>query len=459
MIYMNLPGGDPFASPVFAVPPRSRLFSVPPAGVGTSQQESLISLLVRTANAHSVNPRELISKVFPIVDPAILELAYSTFFTRYAGTINGLGRYAQIFVTAMEKLSGQTGLSQATMLPWRDLLPHNGQGLLARHPRWCPVCLFQQRLRGEEAVIPLIWSLEVVQICVTHQRYLESQCPHCRRYQPFLPRYPDLAVCDFCHHSLVADLTLTKDSGREPPGKQEYWVAEAVGDMLARQSEEEGNTTAACFRAVVLEQVAASADGNRAAFCRVVGLRGDALNGWINKGERPSMSQLLKVCYGMRVMPADVFLMTGQTSVGSTLHPPAQALKKRAPCPRLTPNRRVDLEVLMRAQLESTECPPVSKIAAGLGLAARCLRYWFPELCRQVTARNRAHLGLRSAELRAKQCLRVAGIVLQLREAGEYPSFRKVNSLLRQEGMSLVQPHLHQAYRAAIDQAVPTRKG
>lgn len=209
MIYLDLSGGDPFAAPAPVMPPRSRLFSLPPVGTGTSQQESLISLIVRTAYAHSVNPRGLIGKVFPAAEPTISELSYSTFFTRYAGTINGLGRYAELFVAAMEKLTGQARLRHLTMLPWQELFPHNGQGLLARHPRWCPVCLFQQRLRGEETVIPLIWSLEAVQICHRHRRYLESQCPHCGRRQPFVPRHPDLAVCDYCCQPLVTDLALS----------------------------------------------------------------------------------------------------------------------------------------------------------------------------------------------------------------------------------------------------------
>lgn len=458
MIYLDLSDGDPFVAPAPEMPPRSQLFSLLPAGTGSAQQESLISLLVRIAYAHAVNPRELIGKVFTAAEPAISDLAYSTFFTRYAGTINGLGRYAEFFVAAMEKLTGQARLRHLTMLPWQDLFPHNGQGLLVRHPRWCPVCLFQQRLRGAETVIPLIWSLEAVQICITHRRHLDSVCPHCGRRQPFIPRYPDLAICDYCRQSLVPDLALSGSSGRQSPEKQEYWLAEAVGDMLARHSEAGFSPSAARFRAFLQEAVAASAEGNRAAFCRAIGLRGYALNGWINKDERPSMSQLLKVCYGVKVMPFDIFLMDGGRLERNALRQTAEALKQRARSPRLTPDRRAELEGFVRAHLGSPECLPVSMVAADLGLTARCLRYWFPELCKLLTVRYREGAGQRSAEHRAKQCLRVTGLVGQLREAGEYPSFRKVNNLLRQERMSLVQPHLREAYRAAMDQAKPIVK-
>lgn len=447
MSFSNPSESDPFATPAPAVPPRSRLFSLSPVGICTAEQESLISLLVRTAHAHSVSPRELISRVFPGVEPAISELAYSTFFSRYAGTINGLGRYAELFVAAMGKLTGQAGLHYLTMLPWQGLLPHNGQGLLARHPRWCPECLFQQRLQGEETAIPLIWSLEPVQVCIAHRRQLESQCPHCGRRQSFIPRYPDLTICDYCRQSLVVELALPTNSAREQPGMQAYWVAEVVGDMLARQSEVGVSPDVPRFRRFVQEAVTASANGNRAAFCRAIGLRGYALNGWINKDERPSMSQLLNLCYGMQVMPAQIFRTEGERDC---LLQPRGRLSQRARNPRLTPAQRAILESVLRARLTSPAHPPVSAVAADLGVTARCLRYWFPELCRQLTERYREGVGLRSAELRSKQCLRVVEILGQLAERGEFPSSRRVNVLLRQEGMSLVQPHLNEAYRCAM---------
>lgn len=55
----------------------------------------------------------------------------------------------------------------------------------------------------------------------------------------------------------------------------------------------------------------------------------------------------------------------------------------------------------------------------------------------------------RSTAYRAKQCRRVEEIVLNIAEKGRYPSMRQVNYHLRKEGMSLIQPHLIQAYRKA----------
>lgn len=456
MINFDLSKTDPFDGQEFSMPPRCYLFSIAPMGVGTLQQESLTSLLIRTAYAHSISPRELVGKVFAVVEPSISKLAYSTFFIEYAGTINGLGRYAELFAATMEKLTGRVSLRHLTMLPWQGLFPPNGQGLLARHPRWCPECLSELYLQGGEIGIPLIWSMEAVQRCPEHRLLLEERCPHCRRRQPFIPRYPNPIECDYCHRLLFPG---GSQDGSVAIQQSEFegWIVKAVGAMLSKQSELGFAPTVEDFRAFIDRQVQVNMGGNRAAFCRTIGLRDDALNGWINKCKRPSMSQFLKVCYGIQTDP-DVVFSEGEMEARASLLMLTGPLKKRASCPRLSATRRAELEAFLLARLGAETPPPVSAIARELGLTPHYLRYWFPDLCRQLTARYRAEARLQSAELCMRQVRRVKAIVTTLESAGVYPSFRKVNLLLRKEGMSLVLPHLDEAYRVATDKAVPIRQ-
>lgn len=450
MIYLDISSGDPFDLPVQTMPPRSRLFSLQPMGAGTPHQESLISLIVRTAYAHSVNPRELIGKVFPEVEPAISELAYSTFFTRNAGTLNGLGRYTKLFVSAMEKLTGRTQLRHMTMLPWEDLLTHNGPGLIAKPRRWCPECLLQQRLGQEVAATPLIWSLEVVKICLTHHRYFENECPHCGRRQPHIPRYPDLAVCDYCHQFLAIDAAAPNKPEGEQPNRQEYWIAKSVGDMLAGKPVEGVLlTNITSFREFVQETVVTTG-GNRAALSKFVGFRGEYLNGLFNKNDRPSMGYILKVLYGIRVVLAGSRSLAREPGL-NRLTP--LVIKKRPAGPRLTHEQRAELEILLRAKLVTPECLPVTVIAASLGLSSGCLRYWFPEICGQLTIRYQENSKLKAAERMAKRCQRVAEIVRGLRgPAGEYPSLQKIRAVLAKEGLYLLQPQFYKAYCTARDE-------
>lgn len=427
------------------VPPRSVLFSLSPKGVGTPDQESLLSFLVRTSRAHAVSPRRLISEVFGAVDPAISKLAYAAFFSSLAGTMNGLGHYAKLFVSATERLTGLQDLRYLTLLPWQDLFPHNGQGLLARRPRWCPACLYQQRLLGQATVFPLRWYIESYRSCVEHLCALEDCCPRCGKAQSYLPRFPDLGICDHCRHPL-AGIRL-----HEVAPQFHTWVAEAVGGMVMHQSEPGFTPSVGRFRDFVREQVQALTTGNRAAFCRAVGFNDHGLNNWLNKGERPAVTQFLAFCYGVKVMPTDIFAGSPPSPTGTELRSPPNKLKGRGLCPRPSLQRRKEWEQFLHIQLNSEESLPVKAIAANLGVGPSCLRYWFPDLCASLSKRHRVAAKARSDIYRAQQSRRVEEVVRMIYVDGRYPSHRRVNTMLRQEGMSLVQPHILRVYLKALE--------
>lgn len=425
-------------------PPRSALFSLPPAGLETPQQESLLSLLVRTSRAHAVSPRRLIGKVFSKAMPAIGKLDYSTFYRSLAGTVNGMGLYAGLFVSAMEDLTGRPGLDCLTLLPWKEVFPHNGQGLLARHPRWCPVCLYQQRLLGQVATFPLVWSVEPYKACLEHACLLEDRCPHCSKTQPYLPRYPDQGICSHCRKPLTGI--------RHPAALTEFqsWACKAVADMVLHQSDAGMSICIDRFRRFVEEQVSTVAGGNRAAFCKALGFHDRGLNGWLKKGERPSITHLLSLCYGLNVMPTEVFGASWTQTTPLRLLP--GRLKDRNACPRVPPEHRQKIQEHLIALLDANDPLPVSKIAASLGLTRSYLRYWFPELYARLTKRFKAAVRARSREHQDRQSSRVAEVVKQIKAVKEYPSRRRVNRMLRKEGMSLALPHLFQAYLKALQQ-------
>ncbi len=442
----DLAGIDLFSDPVIPMPPRTRLHTLSPSGVGTPMQESLLSFIVRTAGTHAVNPRRMIATVFPEVAPAFADLAYATFFTRLAGTANGLGRYAELFVEAAERLTGRTGLRQLTMLPWRELFPHNGQGLLARRPRWCPTCFAEQLLAGDAPAAPLAWSLEAVRSCPKHRLLLQDCCPTCGRHQPFIPRYPDFSVCEHCHCSL-AEAGET-DATQKPDALTvlERWAVDAIGDMVMLPAGVE--PSAERFRDVLRARISATAEGNRARFCREMGLREWSLKGWLTKNERPSPTQFLAVCYGQGSLPSQLF--TSTTDAPSTPRQINGTLKRRMPCPRPTDEHKRVLKRLLLERLSAQEPTSIAAVGREFGVPARCLRYWFPDLCKSLGLQYQAWMKVRSITHEEKQRRRVREIVREVCEAGEYPSRRRINRILRKERMALVQQHLLGAYLAAI---------
>lgn len=203
-IFDNLPRYSDLSNP----PGRSRLFSLRPMHLGEPKQESLLSFLIRTSRAHAINPRQLIGVVLADVDPAIASLSYAGFFRRFAKTVNGMGQYAECFVSVLERATCVQGLRSLTMLPWQGIFPPNGQGMLAEHPQWCPHSLFGQVREGGERYIPLVWTLDAVKVCPEHGCRLEQHCPHCGKAQAFVPRYPDVGICSECGNSLVTQSVL-----------------------------------------------------------------------------------------------------------------------------------------------------------------------------------------------------------------------------------------------------------
>lgn len=441
--------GDPdFGAPT-PMPVRSTLFSLPPIGVGTPWQESLLSFLVRTSRAHSVNPRRLIHQVFVEPEPAIGKLAYAGFFRRLAGTINGLGQYAEQFVSTMEHLTGQKDLRHLTLLRWKDVFPHNGQGLLARHPRWCSICLLRWRQEGKDTYFPLAWAMETVRVCGIHHRRLEDRCPHCGKQQPFVPRYPDLGICDYCRQPLVSEASVGSANCERPANRFELWVTETVGDLLLRQSQQGFVPTVARFRDFVRQHVRVSTGGNRAAFCRAIGFDTHGLNGWLDKQQRPSITQFLAFCHGVKVMPPDIFSEYLPQACEQPSRPVGK-LKYRASCPRPTRERLRQMKEHLDASMASTDCRPVASIAVNLGVGPSCLRYWFPNLCRALGERHRSAVKERAAVNQVLQRARVQEVVRQIKAEGEYPSRRRVNNVLHRERMSLALPHLLNAYLRAL---------
>lgn len=426
------------------LPLRSRLFSLAPCGTGTPDQEGLLSLIVRTCHAHAVNPRRMITVIFPTADPFVAQIASAPFFGKLAGTVNGLGQYAELFASATVRLTGHKNLAPLTMLPWQRLFPHNGQGLLSRQRRWCPVCLIQQAPDGGPVPVPLAWSFEAYSCCPRHGCQLEWRCPHCGKAQPYLPRYPNLGICDYCRGAL----------GECAPDEKispfDRWIADAIGDMVACNAKAGFTPDAGKFLKFLDAQVKDMAGGNRAAFCRAIGLAEYAMKGWFNKGELPSMTQFLSICYGTQTMPSAAALAAPESAKFPGLRKLPHKLKTRQPRPRPMAAERADIERSLGRKQVEPNADAVSTIAAELGVRVGCLRYWFPEQCADLSRRHRVASKERSSERQGAQCRRLEEIVREIVSDGHYPSRRRVNSYLRKESMSLAQPHLGTAMRLVL---------
>ena len=249
-------------------PKRSTLVHLEPIYSDVGMGEGLLSFITRIANAHCVNPRRLVAHVYGQAFPEIKKLSYPSFYNYMAGTINGLGKYANLFVNATQDLAGHHDLRTLTMLPWANLLPFNGMGLLSKKRRWCSACI-SDWVKGKKTVYaPLIWSLDAYQACDLHGQKLCEVCPHCQRYQPYISSLPDLSICEYCHHSLIA-IEKMQDGTQD---ESKAWVAPILKRMVAQNSKVNFSPTVEMFHVNLGQIIATQFNGSHRTLARHIGL-------------------------------------------------------------------------------------------------------------------------------------------------------------------------------------------
>lgn len=430
-------------------PPRSRLFSLKPIGVGTADCEGLVSYLVRLAREHSVDARVLFRQEIFRQCGNLGGLRYPIFFNEDARSVNGVGVYANVFVDATEALTSREGLQWLTILPWQGLFPAKGAGLLSRHPRWCKACLREQHTQENGVYFPLAWSLELHAACGKHGVRLSDSCPWCSRRQPIIPFAPYLDRCAYCNGWLALE------NGTDHPAAAEsweLWMAGAIGDMIAHNPDAAAYATGEAFRSLLPALVDRHADGEKKRFSKLLGMTETTMSCWITKGKKPTFPQFLKLCHWLGVMPSGLFNIPDSKSGGggatSRMPPDLHPIKPRAG--RCGPNKSSIARALNAIVADAEDHRPLVEIAKYLGVTARYLRYWFADPCRRITSKRKKHLtslARKTCEFRKQE---IRNATLRIFCHGNYPSKGRVSAAIKPLRIYLQSPELRAAYKKAL---------
>lgn len=429
------------------VSPRSRLFALPPAELGTDRVEGLISYITRLARAHAVRPRSLIRREFVKACRSPEQLRCSARHSRDVRTMDGLGPYAEIFAALTAELTTVPAVRHLTLLPLADLLPRTSAGVIASRSRWCPDCLAEMTAAGGEVWRPLLWSLDLYQFCHQHRRPLVAHCGTCGKVQPFLPLLPELGHCPYCKAPLSGN---HRDPTDPEPTEIDISVAGLLADLVAHLPELDGIATRARFVGFLKAAVEDVTGGNRVAFCERVGLRRWAIKNWLTRDQKPSLPQLVSLALGTGVSVPAMFQLDAACSSPPASPRPA-VLRNRTKHPRLSEARRRALATtLAKIVSDHRNAGSAAEVARSIGLTASSLRYWFPEACaaicaKHVKARRDAVKRRREADYRV-----VGDVVREIARRGEYPGRRKVNEVLAGRHLSLAQPDMMEAYKTAL---------
>lgn len=425
-------------------PPRSRLYHLPPVGVGTAYVESLTGYVARLAEAHSVPTRALVVReILPRLGrPHLLKPAdnsLSAFWWKGTRSLNGLRGLVRDWVQAVETLTARTDVRWLTCLPWAEVL--TPLGLLRPTRAWCPACYDAWQTAGQPIYEPLLWTLQGVAMCLHHRRRLQTVCPQpdCRQALPLLAPRARPGYCSQCG-CWLGSTTRGGEIEDDALGGEELtwqtWVVEAVGELVAAGPHLPGFVAKEHWVMALRTCVEQGAGGNMSALARQLGVSVCTVSEWQQGRQVPHLALLLRVCDRLSLSP--LRLLTGGVAKAGSLWV-SQSDGDEAP-PRPTRSRTPFDTESVRGRLEealaSEETPPpaMREIARRLGYAHSDLHTRFPDLCRAISARYLAYRRAGSVQRRAQLLTEVRDAVRQVDAQGLYPSANRVALLLSKPG-------------------------
>jgi hypothetical protein len=420
---------------------RSRLYNLEPIGVGDAEVEAATSYIARLADAHCVRTQVLVVReILPRLGRSYLSKptngSVSAFWGKSNHTLNGTQALARDLIAVLATLTGRPDLRALTMLTWSDILPT--RGLLRSHRAWCPACYGAWRATGSILYEPLLWSLATVTACPQHRRILSISCRCCGagRTQSQLARNAHPGYCAECGSWLGVDPEADPcpDEIINPEEvHRQRWIRDNVGALLAaapRLSEPPSRLRMAQAIATCVDGVTG---GNAASFAALLEVPKNTLWGWQTGHVLPHLEALVDVTRRLD-MSLPHLLIDEMPPTGSISTSSSQSYRQgRAPARCFDPSAaRKALEAAL-----VTQGPPPSMLAVARdsGWDARIMRRHFPGSCRQVSARYQAYQEERGRHTMDEIGDQVSRAVIQLFEAGVYPTQSRVERLMGRGGV------------------------
>lgn len=443
------------------LPERSRLYHLAPIGLGTYEVESLTGYVSRLAQAHSVLPLTLVrQEIMPYWSKISRPQSLAALWEKQALALNGTRKSAEEWVRILEKLTLRQDLGFLTMLPWSSVLSNYG---LLRHERaWCPTCYQQWQAKGQVIYEPLLWALEVVEVCPHHQQPLIKQCPNltCQRQLPLLASQIQPGYCSRCLSWLGTSspifLNGSESTAKSTDRTWEEWSARVMGELLA--------LAPTMSAPLSKENLVKSLEGylqqtGRSGVNRLeqqLGLTPATFWRWRKGQGAVELILLLRLCYYLNTTPRQ--FLTGQVE---SLKPDEKV--EGSFCTtnlgrRLRGANRIFERSAIQAELEASLTdqtippPSMNQLAQRLGYRLSYLYEHFPELCRALSRRYQAY---RKAGRQAKVQQffeEVRGAMLKLYAQGQYPGIVPIAKQLGKPQAFILNPGARAAYRQTLEE-------
>jgi transcriptional regulator with XRE-family HTH domain len=271
---------------VSSLAPRTRLYRLLPAGLGTPMVEALSSYVMRLAAAHHLSVSGLIRAAAPeLVPPSIANTGNTGDLARAGGVANRMGRYAGAWSEAFGRATGRDDLAKLNFLAWSDLL--SPIRLFRETMAHCTACLDEMASVGL-VYEPILWTMRAVVACPAHGQLLQVLCPKCGRSQPPLHLWARPGICRLCRRWLVGPGPSLRASTAELARSQ--LIAEIVGHPPSPQDRDQTQLRTSIEAALVSIGQTAKDFATRA------DVPAASLSNWRHGRSRPSLDGVLAMC-------------------------------------------------------------------------------------------------------------------------------------------------------------------
>jgi hypothetical protein len=437
----RMPNKEPLAYEKWEIispdlPPRSRLYSLEPIGVGTAWVESLTGYIARLAEAHCVSTALLFRKEIDALTGRgnIFNRARDIRLEENAGysthIINGCGVPAKDFVRALESLTYRAGLRYLTLTPWKEVLPKGG--VLRRARAWCAKCLRMWQADAKPIYEPLLWTLKPVILCPLHQRALSFTCPICKRQNRILDSRTRPGHCSLCKQWLAPTGTevLPDQALTNEDSVWGEWVAIVLGEILAaapRLSFVPSREHIARTIRLCVEHIAG---GNSSAFAREMGVGGQKVRLWQTGKALPKLPSLLSLSYGLGISLLDLIRgASNQVPRKFVRSLPAQ-LGQRESCRPLCRFNPVDALPILQTAMGENPPPSLRQLIKRMGRDHAVIYRYFPGECRTIARRFADHRKIQAMATRDRASVEIKKAAYQLHAKGVRITTRNLRPLL-----------------------------
>ncbi len=384
------PSWDTQKSPI---PPRSRLYNLEPIGIGTPYVESLTSYVTRLAEQHCTTTRRLLlNEIAPLMsretkflnsnnsrDESISKILR---IGRDRTTTNGTGLIASNLIYAMSTLTKRTDLHFLTLIPWVEVL---SKRCLLRHKRaWCPFCYQEWRDTSKIIYEPLIWCINVVEICPRHNHMFVSVCPHCLAQQLVFSGDSQPGHCNKCGKWLGSyqykNGEVDKMNTRDEIAWQLY-IANELGDLIAATPTIKSTLDSNRISNNITTFINQIFQSNQSALSRAIVVNEATIGLWRKGKVIPQLDKLLLLTHCAKIKLLD-FLTTDVLFFDNYVHypNPTQTEKPRKSYKRVSSERKQVLNIILLEVINEYPPPSLEDVALRLNKSLNFLQHHFPEL-------------------------------------------------------------------------------